>query len=251
MNSTDIPEKDLTVQGRAFSARQTLLKLPIGIGKFKERTLFTVASAFALARYTEEQIRTQHPQGQGAKRENVPPGIQRLEENTRLLRSSALDVQNALRTLVKLPFVRSVTGHESARILGVAQALLSASEYRWSLSGLSTFLKGFQADSPLSLEELWTFPIALKLALLEEILAQAAGAFSNLPASDAALNASLLCTQEISLTDWPKQLEPLVPFEDILRQDPSNTYAGMDFESRDLYRISISKIAARSPMNEV
>ena len=129
MRSPNILEKDLTVQGRAFSAHQTLLTLPIGVKKFKERTLFTVASAFALASYTEEQIRAQHPQGQNSKRGNVPPGIQRLEGNTRLLRSTALDVQNALRTLVKLPFVRSVTGHESARILGVAQALLNASSH--------------------------------------------------------------------------------------------------------------------------
>src|SRR5665213_2707131 len=251
MRYANILEKDLTAQGRAFSTRQTSLTRPTDVKQFKEQTLLTVASTFALTRYTEEQIRTQHPQGQNSKREDVQPGIQLLEGNTRLLRSTSLDVQNALRALVKLPFVRSVTGRETPRILGVAQALLNASEYQWSLSGLSTFLKGFQTDHPLSLQELWTFPVALKLALLEEILAQAAGAFSNLPASDAALNASLLCMQEISMTVWPNLLEPLIPFEDILRQDPSNTYANMDFESRDLYRIAIARIAAQSPMNEV
>lgn len=250
MSATDNPANDLTAQGRAFSTRLTLLTRPTGANKFKERTLYTVASAFALARYTEEQVRAQHSQTPESNRQYAPPGIQRLEGNTRLLRSAAMDVQNASRALVKLPFARGVTGRNSARILGVAQALLSASEYRWSLSALATFLNGYQDVTPLNVEELWTLPIALKLALLEEILAQAAGAFSNLPASDASLDASLFFLQEISLTDWPKLLEPLVPFEDTLRQDPSGSYTGMDFESRDLYRISIAKVAARSPLTE-
>jgi hypothetical protein len=184
--------EDLSVQGHAFAGRQMLLVQTSNAKQFKEQTLLTVASAFALARYTEEQIRAQHPAGQNGKREEPPPGLQRLEGSTRLLRSAAIEVQSSLRTLLRLPFARSVTGRDTPRILGVAQALFTASKYQWSLAGLSTFLNGYQTEEPLNLRELWTFPVALKLALLEEILAQAAGAFSNLPASDAALNASLL-----------------------------------------------------------
>ncbi|MHB1935810.1 MAG: glucoamylase family protein [Acidobacteriaceae bacterium] len=247
MNSPIAFGADLSTEGRAFASRQAMLVQHSSMKHFKEQTLFTVASAFALARYTEEQVRVQRPADRGEK----APGIQRLEGGTRLLRSSAIEVQSALRILVKLPFARSVTGMETPRILGVAQALLNAAKYQWSLSGLSSFLKGFQSEEPLSLRELWTFPVALKLALLEEILAQASGAFSGLPASDAALNAALLCLHEVSLPVWSNILEPLVPFEDVLRQDPANTYSHMDFESRDMYRIAVSKVAARSPLNEV
>ncbi len=249
MNSPDMT--DLYAQGRTFAARQRMLAQPSNLKQFKEQTLLMAASVFALARYTEEQVRAQHPQKQGPKPEDVPPGIQRLEANTRLLRSTAIEIQSSLRSLVNLPFVRSVTARETPRIVGVAQALFTASTYRWSLPGLSTFLKGFQAEEPLSLRELWTFPVALKMALLEEILAQAAGAFSDQPTSDAALNASLLCLHEVSLPVWTNILEPLVPFEHILRQDPANTYAHMDFESRDMYRIAVAKIAERSHLNEV
>ncbi|MGB8480791.1 MAG: glucoamylase family protein [Acidobacteriaceae bacterium] len=240
-----IPGQDLNAEGRAFANRQAILVQHSSGKQFKEQTLLAVASAFALARYTDEQVRAKRPTHEKT------PGIQRLEGATRLLRSSAIEIQSALPILGKLPFARSVTGVETPRILGVAQALLNAAKYEWSLSGLSSFLKGFQAEEPLSLRELWTFPVALKLALLEEILAQAPGAYSNLPASDAALNASLLCLHEVSLPVWANILEPLVPFEEILRQDPANTYSHMDFDSRDMYRLAVARVAARSPLNEV
>ena len=247
MNSPNTFDPELSTKGHAFASRQAMLMQHSSTKQFKEQTFLAVASAFALARYTEEQVRVQRSTEQGEK----APGIQRLEGSTRLLRSSAIEVQSTLRILVKLPFARSVTGLETPRILGVAQALLHASKYQWSLPGLSSFLQGFQVEEPLSLRELWTFPVALKLALLEEILAQAPGAFSNLPASDAALEAALLCLHEVSLPVWSNILEPLVPFEDVLRQDPANTYSHMDFESRDMYRIAVAKVAARSPLNEV
>jgi len=245
MNSPLILGQDLSAEGRAFASRQAILVQHSSGKQFKEQTLLAVASAFALARYTDEQVRANRPTHEKA------PGIQRLEGATRLLRSSAIEVQTALPVLGKLPFARSVTGVETPRILGVAEALLNAAKYEWSLSSLSSFLKGFQAEEPLSLRELWTFPVALKLALLEEILAQAPGAYSNLPASDAALNASLLCLHEVSLPVWANILEPLVSFEEVLRQDPANAYSHMDFESRDMYRLAVAKVAARSPLNEV
>lgn len=249
MNSPDMT--DLNVQGRTFATRQRLLVQPSNVKQFKDQALLMVASVFALARYTDEQVRAQLPQEQVPKLEEPQPGVQRLEANTRLLRSAAIEIQSSLRTLAKLPFARSVTARETPRIVGVAQAFFTASKFQWSLSSLSTFLKGFQSEEPLTLKELWTFPVALKMALLEEILAQAAGAFSNQPESDAALNASLNCLHEVSLPVWVNILEPLVPFEEILRQDPANTYARMDFESRDMYRLAVAEIAKRSLMNEV
>ena len=246
MKPVDPSALELAPQGRTFAARQTLLAHPSNIKQFQQQTLLTVGSAFALAQYADEQSRA-HTH----KLQELRPGIQRLQGNTRLLRSSAIEIQNALRILVKLPFARSVTGRETPRIAGVAQAYLNAAKYQWSIPGLSTFLLGFQLEEPLNLRELWAMPIALKLVLLEEILAQAAGAFSNLPASDDALDASMSCLHEVSLPVWSNILEPLVPFEPILRDDPAQTYSAMDFDSRDMYRTALSKIAERSPANEV
>jgi len=237
---------ELSSQGRAFASRQALLANSADTKQFRQQTLVTAGSAFALAHYADEQARRRT-----SMQETIAPGVDRLQGNTRLLRSSAMEIQGSLRTLVKLPFARAVTGRETPRIVGVAQAYLNAAKYRWGIAGLSTFLQGFQTEEPLNLRELWALPIALKLVLLEEALAQAAGAFSGLPASDDALDASMLCLHEVSLPVWSNILEPLVPFEPILRGDPANTYALMDFDSRDMYRTALSKIAVRSPKTEV
>lgn len=249
MNLEDTAAQDLSAEGRTFAGRQTVLAQPSGLRQFRQHVLFTAGSAFALAAYIEDQARgrRQHAPEQ----EKMLPGIQRLEGNTRLLRASAMDVQNALRKLSKLPFARSVTGREMPRIFGVAHSLLSASKYRWSIPALSSFLQGFQETEPLTVRELWALPIALKQVLLEEIIAQAPDALNDLTASDAALDASLLCLHEASLPIWSNILEPLVPLEKILYLDPSASYSNMDFESRDMYRTVIEKIAARSPMSEV
>lgn len=257
MNPMETSTQELAAQGNVFASRQILLAQPTDWKQFRQQTLMAVGSAFALAQYADEQARTQRSQQQKQAHHpqvhthEVAPGLGRLEGNTRLLRSSAMEIQNALRILRKLPFARSVTGRERPRIVGVAEAFLNASRYQWSIEGLATFLQGFQEEEPLTLRELWTMPIALKLILLDEVLAQAAGAFNSLPASDQALDASMRCLHEASLPVWSNILEPLVPFESILRQDPAGAYAGMDFESRDMYRTVLAKIAARSPASEV
>lgn len=253
MNGFEVSELGLTAEGRAFAGRQFLLARPSSLKQFREHILLTVGSAFALAAYAEGQLsaRLSRTNQRPGSPEHPLPGVRRLEENTRLLRSAAMEVQNALRTLVKLPFARSITGVEMPRIIGVAQSLLSAAKYHWTVAALSSFLAGFQEDEPLTLRELWALPVALKQALLDEILLQAGGAFSDLPASDAALDAALHSLHEVSLPLWSNILEPLVPFEPILRHDPAATYGSMDFESRDMYRIALAKIAVRSPMTEV
>ncbi len=259
MSLVDRTAPELTAEGRAFAGRQPLLAYATDLKQFRQHVLLTAGSAFALAQYTEEQARQQRKetakQSDGSDSKMEPdiasPGVRKLRENTRLLRTSAIEIQSALRVLVKLPFARSITGVESPRIAGVAQSMLSAAKFHWSIPALSSFLEGFQAVEPLTLRELWSFPTALKLTLLEEILAQASGAFGNLQASDAALEAALLSLHEVSLPLWPNVLEPLVPYEQILREDPSGTYANMDFDSRDQYRTEVARIAKRSPMSEV
>lgn len=245
MTLSETALQDLAAQGKLFAARQTALSSAPDTRHFQQQTLNTIGSTIALAQYADEQSRHQ-PSSRA-----VAAGIRRLEASTRLLRASAIEVQGAMRVLKKLPFARSVTGIDAPRVVGVAQGLLNASRYQWSVQGFSTFLRSFQAEQPLNLRELWAVPVALKLVLLDEILNQASGAFSELPTSDQAMDAALLYLHEISLPVWQNLLEPLVPFEPILAQDPAAAYTRMDFESRDLYRAAVADIAARSPMSEM
>ncbi len=219
--------------------------------QFRRHVLLTAGSAFALAQYTEDHVRARRQEIAQSGENQLLPGMQRLEGNTRLLRASAIEVEHALKAMGNLPSARNDAGMETPRIIGVAHSMLNAARYQWSIPALSSFIRGYQTEEPLNVRELWAMPVALKLALLEEILAHASGAFSNLPASDAALEASLRSLHEVSLPVWSNILEPLVPFEPILCQDPAGAYGKMDFDSRDMYRTTLAKIAARSPMSEM
>jgi type II secretory ATPase GspE/PulE/Tfp pilus assembly ATPase PilB-like protein len=51
--------------------------------------------------------------------------------------------------------------------------------------------------------------------------------------------------------NWRAHFEKLSAVEAILREDPSGVYSSMDFQSRDFYRHSLEKIAARTGLSEV
>ena len=106
---------------------------------------------------------------------------------------------------------------------------------------LSSFIRGYQTEEPLNLRELWAIPVALKLALLEEILAHASGAFSSLPVSDAASGSLSSSLHEVSLPVWSNILEPLVPFEDYPLSGSRRRLRQMDFDSRDMYRTTLRR----------
>src|SRR5581483_9737274 len=57
--------------------------------------------------------------------------------------------------------------------------------------------------------------------------------------------------RDISQASWKDLLEPLILFDAVLRQDPANAYAKMDFESRELYRKKVMIIAQRSDCREM
>jgi hypothetical protein len=56
---------------------------------------------------------------------------------------------------------------------------------------------------------------------------------------------------EINQLSWKEVIEPQIIFDKILRQDPLGTYSRMDFESRNLYRETLVKIAERSDSTEM
>jgi len=240
----------LAAEGRAFAGSQGLRASASDRKGFREHVLLTAGSAFSLAAYAEKYLRDKREQKPDAK-SSVPTGILRLAENTRLLRASAMEIQNGVRTLNKLPVARSADDREIPRIVGIARAQLRAGNFCWTLSGFSSFVSGYQTEEPLNLRELSNLPVALKLALLEEVLTQAAAVFGDQSASDTVLDAAMRSLNEISLPLWSNILEPLVPFDSILRQDPSGAYEAMDFDSREMYRLTIEKIAAQSPMTEI
>ncbi|HEX4020299.1 MAG TPA: glucoamylase family protein [Acidobacteriaceae bacterium] len=236
---------DLEQQGATLAGHQSTLATSTQLRHFRDHVLEITDSTFALARYIDEQShKTNTLQDTG-------PGVRRLAENTRLLRSCALEVRDALRIFRKLPLVRSVLGHEAPRAAGIAQTFLAATGFSWDMEGFSSFILGFQKHESLRLQELRALPAAIKLVALEEILIQANGALNRSGESDASLDACILCLQETQHCAWAGILEPLVAFEPILLADPAGAFTQMDYESRDLYRTIVAELGACSVTSEV
>ena len=232
-------------QGIALAHRHPQLATPTRSLHFRKTVIEVVDSIFALTRYMDEQARA------AAERAEPTPGVRRLTEHTRLLRACAIDVRETLRIFYKIPVTRNVLGHEEPRVVGIAQTYLAVTGFSWSVEGFSAFITGFQKETALDFHELWSFPAAIKLIALQEVLSHANGALSHSAASDAALDTALLFLQEVEHYSWPAVLEPLVAFEPILQSDPAGTYALMDPESRELYRRIIAELGARSDVHEV
>ncbi len=60
----------------------------------------------------------------------------------------------------------------------------------------------------------------------------------------------IVSLRRVDGTDWKEMFERVNAIEQVLRRDPCDAYASMDFESRDHYRKLISALAERSEASE-
>jgi len=189
-----------------------------------------------------------------------PAPILELRENPRLLRAVILEATSLRRKIPKLPRVISQTTNpseqhsEPPRNLVVARAFFEATDSVWNPDAFRIYIEQVQKDDPLDLEELWSIPTFLKFQLFEEILDQAHH-LVELPANaDLAarqrLSRAIKTIREVSYADWVPLLESLIVFDPTLRQDPAQSYAKMDFETRESYRKRIAKYARYSEFTE-
>ena len=149
----------------------------------------------------------------------------------------------------KLPHVRTPDGGVTPRVLALAAGFLAATGYEFSEHSLNGYVQAFQQSTVLNLHELWALVPALKLVLLEEIAARGSKVMSD-PEGSYGVGVCVRSLREISQTGWKDVLEPFILFDRVLREDPAGAYPRMDFESRDLYRTELAKIAERSDLTE-
>ena len=194
-----------------------------------------------------------------------PEPLLEIRENPRMMRSVLAELRTVRRKLRRLPHAVTADHQDEPRAMTAAAAYLAASGAVWNADALRIYLDELQRSEPLLLEELWVLPVALRFILLEQILDQATARLEALsfqedapsfegPAADATF-AKLLTTRiqslrEIAYVDWFFVMEPLVVFDAILREDPAESYARMDFDSREVYRKQVSRIARFSDCTE-
>ena len=183
-----------------------------------------------------------------------PDPLLEIRENPRLLRGVVLEAASIRRKVQRLPRILVENGEEETRVIALAAVYLDAAHSVWSTDAFRIFMDEAQRTDPLELKELWALPTMLKFLLLEWTLTQASARL-HAPDSTAAGSAEILRTRiksmrESSYAGWPVLIEELVAFEAILRKDPAQTYARMDFDSREQYRKRVSEIARHAEATE-
>jgi hypothetical protein len=174
-----------------------------------------------------------------------------LRANARLMRAAVRAVFDRPRLLARLPRVILPAQNDEPRAAAVATIYLRAVDGNFSAFTFREFISALQAHDPLTLDELWNVAAFLKFILLESLLDEA----RVLLRSPGSVSAStvlvrLKSLRTISHTDWQFLIEPLIVFDATLQKDPAQTYAAMDFESREFYRKRVALIARDSDCTE-
>ncbi len=152
------------------------------------------------------------------------------------------------------------------RIFALTWEWLGYSQSQLDLTQAATFVQDYQQVTPLTIGELWALPIMLRIGILERLVYAAAEltgidvpkGLSEIPsqfASPALANETVVANCFLSLrllstTDWEAFFEQTSRVEQILRDDPAEIYAGMDFDTRNSYRSVVEELARYSTFSE-
>jgi cyclic beta-1,2-glucan synthetase len=172
-----------------------------------------------------------------------------LSDHVRLLHSEVRGVASA--KVRKLPHVRGLDGQVVPRVVRIAESYLEAVSYEFTEPSFAAFVEAIQTESVLNLYELWALVPALKLILLEKVAGRAPSLIASPAAALPEVGACIRSLASVGHSSWKNVLEPLILFDRILREDPAGAYARMEFDSRELYRIRLAKMAATSEAAEM
>ena len=174
-----------------------------------------------------------------------------LYDNSRLLYAELQSATEALKPHARIAHVRAPNGATVPRVLAIAEGFLEVVSYEFSEQEFTLFLEVFQQTTTLHVKELWTLVPALKLVLLEQIAARGSRLLSRPNDDSNGVSVCVRSLREVMQTTWKDVIEPLMAIDHVLWRDPAGAYSRMDFESRDLYRTRVSKIAEHSDFPEL
>lgn len=174
-----------------------------------------------------------------------------LRDNGHQLSSAQRGVTGELGSLTHVPHV-SNAGEVMPRVLAVATCFVDQVGCSFSQGEFAAFCAAFEEITALEFREIGALVPALKLVLLERIAAQGIFLVKGVTStSPVRITACIRSLEHVTQASWKDVLEPLIPFDTILRDDPAGAYASMDVESRNVYRESVSRIAQRSDQTEL
>src|SRR3982075_4177163 len=184
------------------------------------------------------------------KQSHISDDLQWLRDNVSLIYAQMVSLPTEVKPLRELPHVRTQKGEIVPRAVALPEVFLESAGYQFSDQAFAAFCQGFQEKNPLNLRELWALVPGLKLALLEQIATRGRRALQDPTSESHGVGTCIRSLRDVTQTPWKAVLEPLILFDQILREDPAGAYAAMDFESRNLYRDKLARIARRSDCSE-
>ena len=147
------------------------------------------------------------------------------------------------------------------RVWFVARGALDAVEMQPGFNRLASFVSAYQDGRELAIAELWALPTMLRLVCLETLIAACAELFPTLePPVDIgarggwsvrmdpteAVARSITAITALATLPWKDFFDHTSLVDAALRRDPAGIYAGMDFESCDLYRKAVEDLGRGS-----
>lgn len=168
--------------------------------------------------------------------------------------------------LSQLPKLLETQLQGHTRVFALAREWIGYSQSQLDLTQTVIFVRDYQTITPLMIGELWALPIMLRIGVLEQLVYAAAEltgleqpkGLSTIPAEHSSLTLSnetvvancFLSLRLLTTTDWKDFFEQISRVEQILRKDPAEIYAHMDFDTRNSYRSVIEELARHSNFNE-
>ncbi len=167
-------------------------------------------------------------------------------DNYYLIRRVARQVEEELpRGFVRrLPQCAAGPSKGLLRIDALAHSLVANSLLELDPGVVQRFVDAYQDVSPLTIAELWALPTLLRACVLEHLLE-----FSDEREPSLALDSvtgverAIRTLRVLEAIDWKTFFAKTSRVEAVLRKDPAQVYARMDFETCDSYRKVVESLA--------
>lgn len=162
--------------------------------------------------------------------------------------------------LKRLPVADRADGGTSLRIVDLATSLIRAGPTPLDIDWIERTVTAYQADNTLAIGELWALPSVLRLLVLRELVDAACDCLALRMRADAVpapdhqtetVAGAITSLRRLDAHDWRPSFERLCKVDAVLRGDPADAYAAMDFASRNRYRGAIEELARGCAMDEV
>ena len=201
---------------------------------------------------------------------NQPTGeAEVLLGNSNVLRQALQQTKPVVRKTADMPQVQVDEQTILPRAYAAVASYLEAVSYEFDEQTFAQYFTAIQEAVEFQMRELWQLQPFAKLVLLESVaaLADRLDFAAELCSKDAttekdeaeaasndlrgpSLSTLIASMRRIDGADWNEVFERVNAVEQILRRDPCDAYAVMDFESRDNYRKTIAQLAKRSEATE-